>query len=153
MPEPGNAYRLGSRDPVLILEFAVTTWCNYTCAYCVTPVVARRRDAVHAFDRHGVAAWVAAFARVPFEFSIVCRGGEPFLDHQGFAAFLAGVGAVPRLRYVRVDTNGSWSPERYAAVPPEVRRRVQLNVSYHPTQVGAQSFERALARILDAGWP
>ncbi len=48
----GGDYRLGTADPVMILEFAVTTWCNYTCAYGVTTVQQRRGEAVHAFDRH-----------------------------------------------------------------------------------------------------
>src|SRR5215475_8607934 len=38
MPPSGGNYRLGTANPVTLLEFAVTTWCNYRCAYCVTPV-------------------------------------------------------------------------------------------------------------------
>jgi len=148
----GGDYRLGTPDPVMILEFAVTTWCNYTCAYCVTTVQQRRGEAVHAFDRHDVDTWTAAFARVPFEFSLLCRGGEPFLDHDGFSRFLAAVGELPRLRYTRVDTNGSWSPDRYAAVPLAVRNKIQLNVSFHPTQIGLDVFAKRLARIIDGGW-
>jgi hypothetical protein len=148
----GGAYRLGGADPVLIIELSVTSWCNYRCAYCVTAVQPRRADAAHAFDHHPVAAWVGAFARLPGEFALLCRGGEPFLDHAGFGAFLAGVGALPALRYVRVDTNGSWAPEKYAAVPIDVRRKVQLNVSFHPTQLALDAFAAKLARILDAGW-
>jgi len=53
---------------------------------------------------------------------------------------------------MRVDTNGSWSPDRYEGVPPEVRRNVQLNVSFHPTQITRDQFKRRLGRILDAGW-
>lgn len=148
----GGDYRLGTADPVMILEFAVTTWCNYRCAYCVTPVHAHRAAASHAFDRHPVASWIEAFARVPFEFSLLCRGGEPFLDHDGFPRFLAGVGALPRLRYTRVDTNGSWAPERYDAVPADVRAKVELNVSFHPTQIALEQFKVRLGRILDRGW-
>lgn len=148
----GGAYRLGTADPVMIIELSVTSWCNYSCAYCVTTVQARRDDALHAFDRHDVGAWIAAFERVPFDFSLLCRGGEPFLDHQGFSRFLAGIGALPRLRYTRVDTNGSWSPDRYEGVPREVRERVRLNVSFHPTQIDLDVFARRLGRILDAGW-
>jgi len=145
-------YRLGTTNPVTILEFAVTTWCNYRCDYCVTPVHAHRPSSIHAFDRHSVDSWSAAFARVPFEFSLLCRGGEPFLDHEGFAGFLAAVGALPQLRYTRVDTNGSWSPDRYDSVPVSIRRKVQLNVSFHPTQIELEPFERRLRRILDRGW-
>ena len=135
----------------MVVELGVTSWCNYRCSYCVTTVHARRDDALHAFDRHPVDAWVAAFARVPFELSLLCRGGEPFLDAQ-FGRFLAGVGATPKLRYVRVDTNGSWPPERFDAVPVEVRRRVQLNVSFHPTQITLDAFSRRVDRLLAAGW-
>jgi len=28
----GGDYRLGTPDPVMIIELAVTTWCSYTCA-------------------------------------------------------------------------------------------------------------------------
>lgn len=150
--EAGGAYRLGTPDPVLVIELGVTSWCNHRCAYCVTEVHAQRRAARHAFDQHPVEAWVAAFAAVPHDLALLCRGGEPFLDHEGFGAFLAGVGALPRLRYLRVDSNGSWSPERLAHVPREVRARTQLNLSFHPTQVTAELFERRVARIVEAGW-
>ncbi len=152
MSARGGDYRVGSEDPVAILELAVTSWCNYRCAYCVTTVQPKRAAASHAFDRHPVAAWIAAFGRLPGEFALLCRGGEPFLDHDGFGEFLAAVGANPRLRYLRVDTNGSWSPERYEGVPRAVRQKIQLNVSFHPTQVELEAFARRIARIVDAGW-
>ncbi len=148
----GGDYRLGTASPVMILEFAVTTWCNYRCTYCVTPIHAQRAAASHAFDRHPVDSWIAAFRDVPFDFSLLCRGGEPFLDHEGFASFLRGVGGLPHLRYTRVDTNGSWAPERYDSVPVDIRKKVQLNVSFHPTQIGLDQFTRRLGRILDRGW-
>jgi hypothetical protein len=147
-----NDYRLGAESPVMVLELAVTTWCNYRCAYCVTEIHPLRRASSHAFDSHPVEAWTGAFGRLRHDFSLLCRGGEPFLDHDGFGRFLTALGALPRLRYLRVDTNGSWSPDRYAQVPPEVRRRVQLNVSFHPTQIKAEQFKARLARILEAGW-
>jgi hypothetical protein len=136
----------------MLFELSVTSWCNYRCAYCVTPVHLHRAESVHAFDFHPVERWSAAFAAVPHDFAILCRGGEPFLDHEGFGRFLAEVGALPRLRYLRIDTNGSWSPDRYERVPLEVRGRVQLNVSFHPTQITREQFKKRLARILDAGW-
>jgi hypothetical protein len=152
MAEGGGDYRLGTANPVTILELAVTTWCNYRCAYCVTPINGLRSASVHAFDRHPLASWSLAFARVPFEFALLCRGGEPFLDHEGFSGLLASVGALPGLRYLRVDTNGSWSPDRFESVPLEIRQRVQLNVSFHPTQIGLDAFEARLGRIVDRGW-
>ena len=109
----------------------------------VTTVQQRRGEATHAFDRHGIDAWTAAFARVPFEFSLLCRGGE---------RFLATTGELPHLRYTRVDTNGSWSPDRYAAVPLSVRNKIQLNVSFHPTQIALDVFAKRLAKIIDGGW-
>jgi hypothetical protein len=136
----------------MIFELAVTTWCNYRCDYCVTPVHAHRPESLHAFDCHPVASWIAAFAAIPFDFAVLCRGGEPFLDHESFSRFLAQVGALPRLRYMRVDTNGSWSPDRYERVPDAIRRNVQLNVSFHPTQITREQFKKRLARIVDAGW-
>ncbi|MCA9680518.1 MAG: radical SAM protein, partial [Myxococcales bacterium] len=152
MARSGGDYRLGTDEPVVIIELGVTSWCNYRCAYCVTEVHARRGDARHAFDHHPVDAWVAAFARVPYELSLLCRGGEPFLDHDGFAPFLTAMTALPRLRYLRVDTNGSWSPARYDAVPRPARARVQLNVSFHPTQLGLDAFARRVDAIVAAGW-
>lgn len=151
MPAFGD-YRLGSADPVMIIELGVTSWCNYQCAYCVTTVHQRRSDALHAFDHHPVSAWVTAFERIPFEISLLCRGGEPFLDHESFAPFLARVGGLAKLRYIRIDTNGSWSPDRYSSVPDHVRHKVQLNVSFHPTQIGLDVFTKRLARIIEAGW-
>lgn len=148
----GGDYRLGSPDPVMIVELSITSWCNYRCAYCVTTVQPRRSQALHAFDRHPVSAWIAAFERIPFEISLLCRGGEPFLDHESFAPFLASVGRSARVRYLRIDTNGTWSPERYDSVPPDVRRKVQLNVSFHPTQIGLEAFTKRVTRIIDAGW-
>ena len=145
-------YRLGSDDPVLIVELSITSWCNYTCAYCVTTVQQRRGDSLHAFDRHPVSAWLAAFERIPFEISLLCRGGEPFLDHESFAPFLTGMGTSAKVRYVRVDTNGSWSPDRYASVPVDVRRKTQLNMSFHPTQIGLEVFSKRLGKIIAAGW-
>ncbi len=148
----GGEYRLGTANPVLMIEFSVTSWCNYTCAYCVTTVQRRRPESFHSFDRHDVSAWIRAFERVPFEFSMLCRGGEPFLDHENFSRFLAAVGALPKLHYARVDTNGTWAPERYDAVPLDVRRKVQLNISFHPTQIEFEPFVKRIERIAEAGW-
>ena len=146
----GGEYRVGSADPVMIVELSITSWCNYRCAYCVTSVQAKRSEANHAFDHHPVGAWIEAFERIPFELSLLCRGGEPFLDHESFAPFLAYVARSPKFRYVRVDTNGSWSPDRYEAVP--LREKIQLNVSFHPTQITLDAFAKRIARIVDAGW-
>ena len=151
MSNVDNEYRLGTTNPVMVIELSVTTWCNYTCAYCVTSVQQRREQAIHAFDKHDVATWIAAFERIPYQFALLCRGGEPFLDHQNFSRFLAGVGPLTT-GYLRVDTNGSWSPDRYAAVPADIRRKTQLNVSFHPTQIALEPFASRLARIVDAGW-
>ena len=151
MPKAGE-YRLGTSNPVMIVELSITSWCNYRCAYCVTSVHAKRDAAVHAFDRHPVDQWIAAFERIPLEIALLCRGGEPFLDHESFAPFLAAVAGQPKLRYVRVDTNGSWSPDRYATVPRDVRQRIRLNVSFHPTQITVEAFEKKLARIVESGW-
>lgn len=148
----GGAYRLGSPDPVLMIELSITSWCNFRCTYCVTTIQPKRERASHAFDHHPVDAWVAAFERVPAEHSLICRGGEPFLDHVGFGAFLARVGALPRLHYIRIDTNGSWSPRHYAQVPPAVRAKIQLNVSFHPTQIDEDAFAAKLDAIVAAGW-
>ena len=46
----------------MILDFAVTTWCNDTCAYCVTTVQQCRDEATHAFVRHDVGPWPLATA-------------------------------------------------------------------------------------------
>jgi hypothetical protein len=53
---------------------------------------------------------------------------------------------------MRVDTNGSWDPELYDAVPVEVRGKTQLNVSFHPTQITFDRFKTRLSRIVHAGW-
>lgn len=147
-----NDYRLGTANPVMMFELMVSSWCNYRCTYCVTTVHAHREESQHAFDHHPVDAWVSAFARVPYEFALVCRGGEPFLDHESFAPFLAAIGALPKLQYMRIDTNGSWDPARYESVPESVRRATQLNVSFHPTQISFERFEKRLAKIVSAGW-
>jgi hypothetical protein len=149
---PPNEYRLGTANPVMMFELMVSSWCNYRCTYCVATVHKSRDESQHAFDHHPVDRWVAAFARVPHDFALVCRGGEPLLDHENFAPFLAQVGGLSRLQYMRVDTNGSWDPARYASVPEKVRNFTELNVSFHPTQIDRDRFENRLARILDAGW-
>jgi hypothetical protein len=148
----GGEYRLGTDNPVMLVELSVTSWCNYTCDYCVATVQQRREQSLHAFDRHPVADWIAAFERMPFDYSLLCRGGEPFLDHENFSRFLAGVGASPKLQYARIDTNGSWNPERYESVPRDMRPKFRLNVSFHPTQIELAPFARRIERILDAGW-
>ena len=112
----------------------------------------KREESQHAFDHHPVDAWVAAFERVPYDFALVCRGGEPFLDHEGFANFLERVGTLGKLQYLRIDTNGAWDPARFEAVPERVRKATQLNVSFHPTQITLDRFEKRLAKIVEAGW-
>lgn len=136
----------------MLFELIVTSWCNYRCTYCVVPVHTHRADSEHAFDHHPVESWIAAFARVPHDFALLVRGGEPFLDHANFARLLREVGALPRLKYLRVDTNGSWDPRLYESIPPEVRGLVQLNMSFHPTQVTFERFTERFARIREAGW-
>jgi hypothetical protein len=152
MPCSPNHYRLGTADPVMMFELMVTSWCNYECAYCVATVHRHRDESQHAFDHHSVDRWVAAFTAVGHEYALLCRGGEPFLDHENFAPFLAAVGRLEKLRYVRVDTNGSWDPARYESVPDAVRRTTELNVSFHPTQISLERFESRLRRIVDSGW-
>ncbi len=152
MPGAANEYRLGTNDPVMMFELMITSWCNYRCTYCVTTVHGHREESQHAFDHHPVERWISAFERVPHDFALLIRGGEPFLDHESFAPFLGAIGGFPKLRYMRVDTNGSWDPARYESVPKEIRRATQLNMSFHPTQISLERFDKRLARILDAGW-
>jgi hypothetical protein len=147
-----SEYRLGTPNPVMLFEFAVSSWCNYRCTYCIVPVDQHRHESHHAFDYHPVESWIDAFQRLPHDFSLLCRGGEPFLDHEGFARFLGAVGLLPQLKYMRVDTNGSWAPELYDSVPLEVRRNTQLNISFHPTQITLDRFKARFARIVEAGW-
>ncbi len=147
-----NDYRLGTTDPVMMFELMLTSWCNYECAYCVATIHKHRDESQHAFDHHDASLWIEAFARVPHDFALLVRGGEPFLDDTNFSRFVRRVGELEKLRYMRVDTNGSWDPDRYESVPREIRTATQLNVSFHPTQITLERFEKRLDRIIDAGW-
>jgi hypothetical protein len=72
---------------------------------------------------------------------------EPFLDAEISTFHFR---PVQRCAFynARIDTNGFWKPDRY----PEVNwNKIRLNISYHPTQVSLDQFEKSVKEKIGAG--
>jgi len=137
----------------LRIAWHISSWCNYSCQYCGVLVFHKRarngEPQAHAFDYQPVHRWLDVFRALPQQ-SIYLKitGGEPFLDRGNFRELLAGLMAMDRYT-VRIDTNGSWEPNFFRELD---KRRIQLNVSYHPGEVDFEPFLRRIASIREAGF-
>jgi MoaA/NifB/PqqE/SkfB family radical SAM enzyme len=137
----------------LRIAWHISSWCNYSCHYCGVLVFhkrARNGEAqAHAFDYQPVHRWLDVFRAFPQQ-SIFLKitGGEPFLDRANFRELLAGLMAMDRYT-LRIDTNGSWDPDFFRDLD---KRRIQLNVSYHPGEIDFDPFLRRILAIREAGF-
>lgn len=135
------------------INWHVSSWCNYSCSYC--PVLVFRKRAAngekqaHSFDYYPAAAWVEALRALPHPRMLLkLTGGEPMLDRENVRAALAGVTADPRFE-IAIDTNGSWEPGFFADLD---KRRIFLNIAYHPQETPFEAFFKRLHKIRDAGF-
>src|SRR3712207_6150368 len=118
----------------LRINWHISNWCNYRCAYCGILIFNRRvRDArpqAHAFDHAPVERWLEALAQFPDEqIFLKITGGEPFLDRDQFRNLLLGLERMPHIR-TGVDTNAFWDPGAFAQLD---KTRLFLHVGFHPS--------------------
>ena len=135
------------------ITMMMTHWCSYQCSYCGVETFARKergRKAAHAFDHNPVEAWLEAFAKFPQrELYLKITGGEPFLDRRNLIAFVNGLSKLDNFRRIRIDTAAVWHPRAFAGME---KGKILLNASYHPTQVGFDTFFERLKEIREDGF-
>lgn len=164
-----NEFRLGTDNPVLIIKFIVSAWCNYSCDYCnfskstkirkskfYSGIRSRLknlafRNSVHAFDNYPVEKWLEAFGKIPNDFIVEISGGEPFLDYENFPIFLEDLGKLDKCKLIRIDTNGFWDGKNYK-LSDRAKDKVALNISYHPSQAKWEPYTQRISAIQKSGW-
>lgn len=150
-----NAWRPQGEAPTTYLRWIMTEWCNFNCAYCdqIHPRRATKPGGFtnHCFDNFPVERWMRQFE---YHFSkqrlaLVLTGGEPMLDAKNVNTFLEFLTAAPWVSSIRIDTNASWTPNKYKALD---KSKITLNTSFHPTQIKEDKYFANLESILDAGF-
>jgi len=143
-----------NKEPVFLLNWSITQWCNYKCPYC--PQSHDRfghigKYAAHAFDNHPLEKWLEAFSHhfQKRRLSLVITGGEPMLDVKNMAPFLKGVASMSTVECIRIDTNASWKLDDYKEVDPS---KIILMCSYHPSHVSQMTFKNKLKKLVDFGF-
>lgn len=138
----------------LRIAWHISSWCNYSCPYCGVLVFHKRakdKEArqAHAFDHAPVEKWLDVFRGFPQKrIYLKITGGEPFLDRANFLTLLEGLTAMERYT-LRIDTNGTWDPSYFKGVD---KRRILLNISFHPGEVEFAAYRKRLLAIRDAGF-
>lgn len=138
----------------LIVRWLLTEWCNYSCPYCPQThdrFAQKGEYTAHAFDNVPLDRWIGAFDRhfATNRLSLVITGGEPLLDVRNVPALLHHLVDQDYVACIRVDTNASWAPERYADVD---KTKLILMCTFHPSQVSEVEFLDKLDRIRAAGF-
>ena len=135
------------------LNWYLTQWCNYSCAYCPVLVFHKKSSEgpaqPHAFDYYPVERWVELFDRFNHQsLHLHMTGGEVFLDRKNFPILLANV--TPRKNVtVCVATNAFWDPAPYRDLDLS---RTSLDIGFHPTQTSVDDLIRRLRKIREAGF-
>lgn len=114
----------------VFLRWQITTWCNYSCAYCDQPH--NRSKERHAFDNHSPKEWLDALDTHFGDrlVTLVITGGETMLDKKSMPSFLKELTERSWVRSIRLDTNVSWSLSDYKEIDTT---KIALNCSYHPS--------------------
>lgn len=139
----------------LIVRWMLTEWCNYSCSYCPQThdrFAPKGRFTAHAFDNFPLERWIDAFDRhfaANHLLSLVITGGEPLLDVRHVPPLLEHLVRQDYVACVRIDTNASWAPEKYAGVD---KTKIILMCTFHPGQTTEQAFLDKIDRIRTAGF-
>lgn len=75
-------------------------------------------------------------------------GGEPFLDRENFREMLTKLNTLEHFT-MRIDSNGSWDPEYFRDLD---KKRIFLNIAFHPNEVDFSTFFRRVQKIRDCGF-
>ncbi|MBU1275504.1 MAG: 4Fe-4S cluster-binding domain-containing protein [Proteobacteria bacterium] len=162
----------GDHRPIYI-RWLISLWCNYNCHYCFQRTRNRKISYIkhyqllrypsllkrfvtnfghthsHAFDNYRPQQWVESFSALsPRGVSITITGGEPFLDRKNFYILLKNLCEMEHIKCIRIDTNGFWSPEKYAGINWD---KIELNISFHPTMISADKFIENIKEKKGAG--
>lgn len=138
----------------VIVRWLVTEWCNYACPYCPQThdrFAPKGEYTAHAFDNHPLARWLEGFDRhfSAHRLSLVITGGEPMLDVRNMPPLLRHLHRQEYVACIRIDTNASWAPEKYADVDKD---KLILMCTFHPSQVTEADFLDKLERLRASGF-
>lgn len=142
----------------VLFSVHTTDICNYRCPYCISdshlpgakkPLRMRGRD-IPIFHAASPEEWTKRFQEIaPGKKSFHFSGGEPFFDIENFIDLLSGVSKLPEVRYIRIDTNGSWDVNKVREIDTS---KIALNVSFHPTQTDLESWISRVNKIRKRGF-
>lgn len=142
-------------EPVTMIRWLMTEWCNYACPYCPQDHT-RFRDlkngaTSHAFDNFPVERWMEAFDShfSKRRFSITITGGEPMLDRVAMPKLLLHLVTMPSCEMVRIDTNASWGVRHFEDLPKD---RIELMCTFHPSRAKLDSFVARIKSYQTAGF-
>jgi organic radical activating enzyme len=129
-----------------------TQFCNYNCPYCAQQHDRKqiyRGSAGHWADNRPWQDWYKAFERhfTTSRATFHITGGEPLLDRKNMEPLLAALTASPWVNVVGFDTNGTFKPDWSID-----RNKVELQVSFHPSETDEDSYFRRLEATIAAGW-
>ena len=149
------AWRPTDSEPVAMVRWLITEWCNYACPYC--PQIHTRFRKLkngltsHAFDNFSVERWTEAFDRhfAHQKFSITITGGEPMLDRLSMPILLQHLVGMPTCEMVRIDTNASWGVRHFEHLQKE---RIELMCTFHPSRAKLDTFVARIKSYQDAGF-
>jgi len=138
----------------LLVRWFVTEWCNFACTYCPQTHVRRApkgKYTAHAFDNNPLERWIEAFDRhfSDHRVSLVITGGEPMIDARNMTRLLRHLVSQDYIACIRIDTNASWNPDRYADMDLS---KIMLMCTFHPGQADEDSFLSSVRRIRDVGF-
>lgn len=139
-------------EKTIILRWHITSWCNYNCPYCGQNH--KRLKTSHAFDVATVSEWIksfdAKFGKSGHNLVLVLTGGEPMLDTENMAVFLNIICGKSYLLNLRIDTNFSWDPAKYAHI--KNKEKIWLMCTYHPHRAEESVFMRKIIQVAHDGY-
>lgn len=135
------------------LNWYLTQWCNYSCAYCPVLVFHKKSQdgAVqpHAFDYYPVERWLGLLDQFADKrVHLHMTGGEVFLDRPNFRTLLSGLSQHKNIT-VCIATNAFWDPAYFEGID---KSRVTLDIGFHPSQTRVDDFIRRIRKIREAGF-
>lgn len=135
------------------VRWLCSQWCNYSCEYCAQQHNRKqiyRGSPGHWADNRPWQEWYGAFERHfgAYDTTFHITGGEPLLDRKNMLSLLVALTSAPWVKVVGFDTNGTFASDW----PGVDLAKVELQLSFHPTQTTEDAYFGRLNALLAAGW-
>lgn len=177
-----NEFRLGTDNPVMIIKFIISGWCNYACQYCNYALSGRQRKRKF-YTRRSI--FERIFFRKKIDFgaigTLLFKNSIHAFDNYGVEDWLAAFNKIPSDFIIEISggepfldkNNFSIFMEGIAdmekckliridtngfwdaatyKLSDKVKRKTVLNISYHPTQTSWESYIKRIAAMVGNNW-